>query len=398
MIKRLIESLSENKRVITAFGVVFFIFCAVFRSPVVSAEGGDRSHIRYEKDLLLRPAAKTDIAPYSILMDVVRVNGGLFAVGERGHIIFADTGCITWTQSEVPVSVNLTAVTFTTDQKGWAVGHDGIVLYTEDSGKTWVKKMDGMDINDIVLAQVNHLIQTKTEMLEDEVAEPDEARREELAMDIENLDLFRTDLYQIQEEGPTRPLMDIWFKNEQEGLILGTYGTLLRTADGGKTWESLYDKIENTDGLNLYGITRSGDDLFMAGEWGILYRSEDFGRTWQTLESPYEGSYFSILGDPEGGFVTAFGLRGNIFYSLDRGETWHRSENDNTAPLLGGAFLADGSFCIIGADGMLHRSSDRGKTLKTLDLKFPGAISVTEIKRGVLAVVGLRGFKRISLD
>ncbi len=367
------------------FGAALLFFSAVF-----SAQGAN--------DLLLIPAEKSDRAPFSILMDVVNVNGRLIAVGERGHILYSDNDCNGWTQADVPVSVTLTAVYFPSDQMGWAVGHDGVVLHSEDGGQTWEKQLDGVKINDLMLAQLKQLIRIKTERLEDETSELEQDQRETLSRELEDLDYFLSDLEMAVEEGPTRPLMDLWFKNDREGLVIGSFGMILATADGGRSWQPLMDHIDNPDGFHYYGITRSGDDLFIAGEAGLLYRSEDFGKTWQRLDSPYEGSYFGILGNPEGGFVTVFGLRGNIFYSLDRGETWLPSETGRKASLSGGTFLSDGSFCVVGVDGSILKSTDMGKTFISLPERFPGGIALTEVKNGVLAVVGLRGVTLIDAN
>ena len=146
-------------------------------------------------------------------------------------------------------------------------------------------------------------------MLENNEAGLSEEQKEALTLDLENMDFFLSDLEEAAKEGPTRPLMDLWFKNEQEGIVICSFGTILGTTDGGKTWGSLMDRIENPNGYHYYGITRSGNDLFIAGEAGILFRSEDFGKTWKKLESPYEGSFFGIEGNPEGGFVTALFVR-----------------------------------------------------------------------------------------
>jgi photosystem II stability/assembly factor-like uncharacterized protein len=366
-------------------GVVLLILCMA-----ISAFGAN--------DLLLMPAEKTDMADVSILMDVVNVQGRLVAVGERGHILYSDDKCAGWTQADVPVSVNLTKVYFPDGANGWAVGHDGVVLHTTDGGKTWVKQLDGYEINDLMLTQQKALIRAKTDLMEGENSGLDESQKEILALELEDLDFFLSDLEMFVEEGPTRPLMDVWFTNDREGIVIGAFGIILETRDGGETWNALMDRIDNPEGFHYYGITRSGDTLFIAGEAGLLYRSEDFGKTWIRLESPYEGSFFGIMGSPDGGFVTAFGLRGNIYCSLDNGDTWKRSDTGRKASLSGGTFLSDGSFCIAGVDGTVLRSTDRGKTFSPFSKRFPGSIAVAESVKGSVAVVGMKGLAMLEMD
>lgn len=348
-------------------------------------------------DLLLTPAEKSDRASYSILMDVVKVDHRLVTVGERGHILYSEDACTSWVQADVPVSVNLTAVYFPSYEKGWAVGHDGVVLHTKDGGKTWVKQLDGVKINEMMHDQLRKMMNAKAELLENEAAGLSQEERENLEMEMEDLDFFLSDAETSLEEGPVKPLMDVWFKNEKEGIVVGSFGMILATTDGGNTWQTLLDRIDNVDGYHYYGITRSGDDLFIAGEAGGLYRSTDFGSTWQRLSPPYEGSFFGITGDPAGGVVTAFGLRGSIYYSLDRGETWHPSDIGRKVSLSGGTFMSDGTICIVGVDGSVFKSSDMGKTYALLPQRFPGSITATEIKKGVITVVGLRGVTQVEV-
>ncbi len=375
-----------KKKYLFVIGCVFLFLCSA-----ISTSGETI-------DLLEMPSGKVDWAPRSILMDVVRVGSRIVAVGERGHILYSDDECSGWTQAEVPVSVTLTAVCFPTNGQGWAVGHDSVVLHTEDGGKTWKKKLDGTLINKLVYDQLKQMIKAKKDLLSNNEAEMTEDEREDMELEADNLSFFFSDAEFALQQGPCQPLMDVWFKNDKEGIIIGAFGLILSTKDGGKTWQPMLDSIENMNGFHYYGITRSGDDLFIAGEAGRLHRSEDFGQTWQPLESPYDGSFFGIIGDPSGGFVAAFGLKGRIYCSQDRGETWIRSNTGRVASLCSGTFLSDGSFCVVGIDGFVLKSKDRGKTFTALPEPFPGSVAIAEMKRDVLVVAGTEGVSRIAIN
>ena len=94
-------------------------------------------------DTLSRPATSSELASRSMLSAVARAGDRLVAVGERGHIILSDDQGSHWRQAPVPVSVTLTSVCFADDQRGWAVGHRGVVLHTADAGETWALQLDG---------------------------------------------------------------------------------------------------------------------------------------------------------------------------------------------------------------------------------------------------------------
>ncbi len=85
-----------------------------------------------------KPAIHSSLATKSLLLDVARAGERLVAVGEWGHIVLSDDGGETWRQAEsVPVRVTLTAVSFPDAKRGWAVGHDAVVIHTQDAGENW---------------------------------------------------------------------------------------------------------------------------------------------------------------------------------------------------------------------------------------------------------------------
>ena len=43
----------------------------------------------------------------------------------------------TWKQAKVPTQNLLTAVNFPSPSKGWAVGHEAVILATQDGGDSW---------------------------------------------------------------------------------------------------------------------------------------------------------------------------------------------------------------------------------------------------------------------
>jgi hypothetical protein len=117
----------------------------------------------------------------------------------------------------------------------------------------------------------------------------------------------------LQHHDPeARALYDVWFRDAQHGIAVGAYGSFYRTTDGGKTWTAESSPLVELGQHFNRVLPLEGDMLFAAGERGLVARSTDGGETWQMLQSPYIGSFFGAiaLGGPR---VLVFGMRGNVF-------------------------------------------------------------------------------------
>lgn len=94
-------------------------------------------------DPLVQPAAQSAAAVSAFLMAVTRAGDRLVAVGEAGVIVYSDDDGRSWSQARVPVSVSITSVQFASPTHGWAVGHSGVVLASSDGGQNWTLQLDG---------------------------------------------------------------------------------------------------------------------------------------------------------------------------------------------------------------------------------------------------------------
>lgn len=250
------------------------------------------------------PATQTTIQNL-LMLDAQPAGKRFVSVGERGRIFVSDDEGQHWRAVASPAQATLTGLYFLDDKRGWAVGHDAVILRTEDGGNTWQQVYSA----------------------------PDEQR----------------------------PLLDVWFADSRQGLALGAYAAFLQTSDGGKTWQPR--KILDED-KHLNALARAADGaLYIAGEAGTLLRSTDGGANWEPLASPYKGSFFGVLALKDGG-VLAFGMRGNIFRSDDQGKTWKPVETGSQATLMGGRVLSDGAVMLVGQDGTLLLSRDHGRSFQ----------------------------------
>ncbi|MGQ0383455.1 MAG: WD40/YVTN/BNR-like repeat-containing protein [Gammaproteobacteria bacterium] len=316
-------------------------------------------------DSAARPSVIAPLAVQSLLIDLARAGGRVFAVGERGHVLYSDDDGNAWSQVQVPGSASLTAVYFDGAAHGCAVGHVEIILCTWDGGETWERTH---------FEPENH-----------------------------------------------QPLLDVWFADAEHGIATGAYGVIYRTTDGGRVWSQVpfepvplgeegarqpdgaeADEMEAEVDLgfefHLNAIARGpGRRLYLGAEAGRLFRSDDDGDSWRELPSPYDGSFYGIL-PLDGDALLAFGLRGNLFRSEDGGMNWTPIETGTVALLNAGARLNQDTVVIVGMQGVQLASHDGGRTFALHQREDRKALSaVLPAADGTLIVAGEAGVARTSL-
>jgi photosystem II stability/assembly factor-like uncharacterized protein len=296
--------------------------------------------------VLDRPAMKVREPARSVLIDVAVADSRLVAVGERGIIVYSEDAGDTWQQAQVPVSVGLTAVSFPSPQNGWAVGHGGVVLHTADGGKTWARQLEG--------AQAAQMA------LENAQAKAGQAGPEDL-----DAQLMVDNARLLVKDGPDKPFLDLYFESNKVGFIVGSYGLIFKTEDGGLTWRCLMSGVENPESLNLYAIRAAGDAIYLVGERGLFLISKDGGASFQQVATPYPGTYFDLFAYPSGELVLV-GLQGTAYWSADQGETFHKSEVEAGVSFTNVTQGRHDLLLFANQAGMVLESRDRGKTIKVV--------------------------------
>ncbi|WP_244177376.1 WD40/YVTN/BNR-like repeat-containing protein [Marinobacter vinifirmus] len=330
-------------------------------------------------DIIETPALMSDLAPESLLNDATRAGDRIVAVGERGHVIYSDDEGQTWTQAEVPVSVTLNAVDFGSDSSGWVVGHSGVVLHSGDAGATWQLQFDGLQAAELVIESREEQIAA----MEERIEQAPEAEKGDLEWALDDLFFALENVQADMEIGPVNPLLDVWFENDQHGFVVGAYGMVLRTQDGGETWEDWGPQLSNPQNFHLNSVARvTGGGLVIVGEAGQVHVSVDNGDTWERRESPYDGSLFGVMGTGKVNEVLAFGLRGNTMLSTDLGRSWTMVANEGGTTLNNGSVADDGRVTLVGNSGAVLMSSNGGESFRA---------HFRNDREGVMGVVPLSG-------
>ena len=345
-------------------------------------------------DFLQQQAFKTDQPTSSALMDITRAGDRLVAVGGHGLAIYSDDNGRSWSQASVPVRTTLTGVCFPTPDNGWAIGHETVLLHSRDRGTTWEKVFDGQKVNKIMITAMQAIVDDLRRQLE---AAP-ETGKSELKFRLEDAEVNLRGFIDTQKEGPIQPLLDINFATPETGLLVGAFGIIMHTTDGGSNWTPLLDRINNPMGYHFYGLARTRDKVFIFGEAGGMHSSDSRELEWQALESPYPGSFFNALGDPSGTLVAGFGLRGNLVISWNDGADWQHLQLGQGAALTGGTLLSGQRFALVGMAGVIYLGSTVKPGIQPVKTGFPACMAAAEAADGSLILVGLRGVKKIDLN
>jgi photosystem II stability/assembly factor-like uncharacterized protein len=317
-----------------------------------------------------------------VLVDVAFAGDRLVAVGERGVVLYSDDRGDTWEQAAVPVGVTLTAVFFSNPRMGWAVGHGGVVLHTTDSGKTWRRQLEGMTVAQMALENARGQV---------ERAGPEDSEARQM---LNNAIL-------LMEDGPDKPFLDLYFKNEREGIIVGSYGLVFLTEDGGATWTCTMDRVENPGGMHLFAIHVADGIIYLAGEKGLFLVSSDNGSSFRKVETPYFGTFFDVQSLPSGEIVLV-GLRGNAYWSADQGQTFTKSNvllnAVVEASFADAVMLPDGRLLFANQAGILQESRDQGRTIIPVQTPPLGSVgSILPMGDNVIMTAGIGGAIRVQL-
>ncbi|MDR7307608.1 YCF48-related protein [Rhodoferax saidenbachensis] len=317
--------------------------------------------------VLSAPALMSPKALGAATLAVTRAGQRLVAVGERGTVLLSDDHGASWKQAPVPVQTTLTTVRFADDKTGWAAGHLGVILRSDDAGASWHKQLDGLQAAALMLQAA-------------------QATGDDKAI---------ANAQRWVEEGADKPFFDLEFIDAQRGFAVGAYGQMFATADGGKTWASVAQRLPNPKSLHLYGLRAHGQTLLIAGEQGLLLRSTDGGLSFSALASPYKGSFFGLL-HTAGDVWVAYGLRGTAYRSLDAGTQWKQLDTGLPMAVGAGTALPKGGFVLMGQAGDVLLGRDEAAALQRTPAREPVPVSGVAIAAdGSLVLASLRGMRRL---
>lgn len=330
-------------------------------------------------DPLIRPAQSHREPSKDVLLDVTSAGNRIVAVGERGIIVLSDENGMSWRQAKVPTSISLTAVTFPTPMEGWAVGHAGVVLHTQDGGQTWNLQLDGIQAAKLALSAAQ----------ENVIKAGAQSKRAQALLNAAQY---------LVDDGADKPFLDLAFEDEYTGYIVGAYGLMFNTVDGGKRWQPWMTRLDNPMGLHINAIKVVGQDIYLAGEQGLFLRSTDKGENFTRLPMPYEGSFFALTANSNGQVLVG-GLRGNVLWSNDKGDTFKFVEVPEKVSITDIGSTEEGLIYFSNQAGSLLACLNYGHPLFSLDApRLPPIAALMPVGKGKLFTVGFGGVIPVSLE
>ena len=154
-------------------------------------------------------------------------------IGYRGKILETTDGGRTWNIIKTPTDRALYSIRFADAQNGWICGQGGLMLNTKDGGKTWTEQKSNTETYLFAVYAVSpthvYAVGDKSTLVETtdgganwtvrKVAQSSEGISEDIALAVQDPIFY-----------------DIEFADEQHGWIVGEFGTIRHTTDGGQTW------------------------------------------------------------------------------------------------------------------------------------------------------------------
>jgi len=204
-----------------------------------------------------RPDATTAI---DAILDIKMVseNSG-WAIGENGLVLATENGGSSWNEQLSNTKRKLNSASFVTSSIGWLVGDNGTIVRTSSGGATWVVIPSGFTNNFNGVFAVSQLVSW-------------------IVGDTGTI-LKTTNgvTYLPQNSKVTVNLNSVYFIDSLVGWVVGEDGTILKTTDGGSNWITL-DSGATSDLNSVYFYDYNFG--FAVGASGTILRSSDGGLSW----------------------------------------------------------------------------------------------------------------------
>lgn len=313
-------------------------------------------------------AMASRLAAASPILALAKAGERIVGVGLRGHIVISDDGGRQWRQARSPVSSDLLAVSFPTSTQGWAVGHGGVVLHSADGGASWTRQLDGRQASALAIRHYEAQLaagKPAGQFLKREQSLAVDGTQPFLDVYFESastgyvVGTFNR-LYRTQDGGLTwTPWMErsdnpdeLHFYAIRGGAhgvyLVGEQGMVWRLDAAGQRFVAMRTPYKGT----LFGVVSAGPgQLLVFGMRGSLLRTADEGKTWETVATGSPAGITSGAVLPDGAIVLV-NQAGGIDLSRDHGKSFQAHKSARPMSYFGVAALEGNRIALAGSEGV----------------------------------------------
>jgi len=275
-------------------------------------------------------------------------------VGDEGVILHTGDGGYSWTAQNSGVIDNLYDIFYYDYSIILAVGASGTILYTNNSGTNWTVIQTGMIGTYFSGQMITDTIGVAVGV--NAIFQPFFTRTNN------GWDTWESMSFYIEHDSVLYEgwLSDVYFMNDSVGFATAVVdipagGAIVRTTDGGITWDTVYFSNEA-----LFGIDFTWEGIgYVVGNHGVILQTLDGGQTWNGLESGVNSALHAIdfSSETKG---TAVGDNGIIVRTENEGLTWIQQTCETTHDLLAVRFISERIGFVAGEYGVILRTTTGG--------------------------------------
>ncbi len=262
------------------------------------------------------------------------------------------------TQDNVSDGLDIISINFTNSNHGWALTAFQL-LETNDGGKTWTAQLESDD-GKMAFYSFDFISLTTGFIVG--VQRKGEGRATLILRTIDGGKTWQESPFNVSSPNAKAPLQlnSVSFCNPQVGWAAGS-DLILHTTDGGQTWET------QRSGKNeevLFGVACvSPERAWVVGQDGLILQTKDGGRSWSRQDGGTTDNNLvrvRFFGD-SGWIVGGRAGNGTLLRTRDGGAKWERLQL-NTSEALFDIYMNGQQGWIAGASGTILHTNDSGQT------------------------------------
>jgi len=169
--------------------------------------------------------------------------------------------------------------------------------------------------------------------------------------------------WQLQLSGTTNILLGMCFTNADTGTVVGAFGTILRTTNGGRNWLTQIGGLASPITFRSVSFSDANTGTIV-GDLGTILRTTDGGTTWTQQVSGTSNTLFGVA-FTNSNTGTAVGTLGTILRTTNGGTTWAAQTSGTTYSLMGVSFYDTNIGSAVGGYGRILSTTNGGSTWST---------------------------------